>query len=263
MKTAQARTQLFLYLSAAATLAAVFFCSLWIHSGFKTPFPPVNQLIFDIGSDFSNVVSYDEPLGAEGGYRDFAGVLSGMRRLTAEVAWLAILQYYGSHEFAEEPGGGEHHHTFGGGDYRSIKRLTLRIMRLDPSMHYGVLYGAGALGWNLDRPQEAMEILEEAAQRNPTYWQYHLYIEALVYKQKGELDGMIVRLEAIYARYRNDCPTMFKSVLAGIHKDRRHYKRALEIWIDIAETTKDPGYIEMSKKQIPDLCQKLGIPIPQ
>lgn len=232
----------------------IFFLSFKIHSNFIFPFPPFNQLIFDIGKEFSDRTSYEQPLGSKGGFRDFIGLLFGARRLTADIAWLSVLQYYGSHEKDEE-GHHAHSHDFAGGEYESLKKMVLRVTRLDPSLYYAYLYGAGALAFNLNRPIEAMEILEEGIKRNPFYWRFQLYAGAIIYKQKGELDHMLKLLENAI-RYP-DCPTMVKSILANIYKERGNYKRALEIWLDIYEAGNEAWYVEQAKKQIEVLKQKL------
>lgn len=235
-------------------LAVVVVISVKINSALRFPYPPFTQLVFDLSEEFSKKVSYERPLGSEGGFRDFTGVLLGMRRLTADIAWISVLQYYGSHEQDEHEDG--HEHNFGGGKYYALKKMVLRVVRLDPSLYYGYLYGAGALAWGLDRPDEAMELLQEGIRNNPTYWQFRLYVAAIVYKKKGQFDNMINLLED--AIQYPDCPTLVKSVLGNIYKDRKNYKRALEIWMNIYEGN-DLSYRGQAEKQIANLRQKLGI----
>jgi tetratricopeptide (TPR) repeat protein len=110
----------------------------------------------------------------------------------------------------------------------------------------------------LNRPEEALEILQEGIAANPTYWRFRLYVGAIVHKQRGRFDDMIRLLED--AVLYPDCPTLVKSVLANIYKERKNYKRALEIWIGILEgRERDPWYREQAQKQIAELRQKLGI----
>lgn len=249
--------------AAIAVLAAAVL-GLSVHMGSRAtfPFPPFTTLVWDIGREFERVTSYEKPLGAEGGYRDFAGVLLGMRRLAADVAWVSVLQYYGTHEQdAKEDHDDGHTHGHGpydGGRYFALKKMVLRVMRLDPSMQYATLYGAGALAFNLDRPQEALELLEEGIRNSPTYWRYRLYVGAILFKQKGQFDEMINLLED--AITYPDCPTMVKSILAGIYKDRKDYARALRVWLDVLENPRtDVWYRSQAEKQIQELRVKLGI----
>ena len=114
------------------------------------------------------------------------------------------------------------------------------------------------MGLKIDRPGEALELLKEGIYYNPTYWRYRLYVGAIVYKQKGRFDAMIALLED--ATKYPDCPTLIKSVLANIHKERKNYARALEIWIGVLESGgSDPTFQEQAKRQVEELRQKLGI----
>lgn len=241
-----AKTRIYYFL--LIFLVLIPFLSFRITSHFLFPYPPLNQLVFDIGEEFADKISYERPLGSEGGFRDFAGLLLGLHRLIADIGWVSVLQYYGTHEEEET----DQPHPFGGGKYPALKKLVLRVVRLDPSLHYATLYGAGALGWNLNRPQEAMELLEEAIKYNPTYWRFRLYVGAIIYKQKGEFGNMIRLLED--AIQYPDCPTLVKSVLAGIYKERKNYRRALEIWIEILENPQTDSWYQMqAKKQMKEL----------
>ena len=238
-------------LVAGLFLAAVFL-SVKINSSFKFPFPPFNELVFDLSEEFKDKVSIQRPLGSEGGFRDFGGVLFGLRRLTADIGWIAVLQYYGAHE----EGGHEEH--FGEGNYSALEKLVLRVVRLDPSFLYAYLYGAGSLAFNLNRPDQAMDLLKEGIEYNPTYWRFRLYVGAIVYKQKGRFDEMLALLED--AIKYPDCPTLIKSVLANLYKDRKNYTRALDIWMGVLESGEsDATFQQQAKRQIEELRQKLGI----
>ena len=234
-------------------LTFIMALSIRVNAFFKFPFPPFNQLVFDVSEAFSEETSLQRPLGAEGGYRDLIGLMLGMRRLTADIAWIGVLQYYGGHESSHED-----HSDFAFGKYPALKIMVRRVTQLDPSFYFAYLYGAGSLAFNLNRPGQALELLEEGIRHNPTYWRLRLYAGAIIYKQKGRYDDMIKLLED--AIQYTDCPTLVKSVLANIYKARKNYLKALEIWIKIAESENlDPWYQEQSVKQIKDLKNKLGL----
>lgn len=202
------------------------------------------------------MTSYERPLGSQASFRDFSGILLGLRRLTADIAWISLLQYYGGHEKFEDEEEG-HHHDFGGGNYPALQKMVRRVVRLDPSFHFAYLVGGGALAFNLNRPKEGLEILEEGIRWNPTYWRFRLYVGAIIYKQEGKFDEMIKLLED--AILYPDCPTMIKSILANIHKRNGNYRRALEIWLDVYENERsDAWYIEQAEKQIGILKKNLG-----
>jgi tetratricopeptide (TPR) repeat protein len=246
-----------LWMIALALAVASVFCARWIGRSFRYPYPPFNQMVFDVGRAFETKVSFERPLASDGGFRDLAGPLFGLRRLTADLAWISILQYYGAHERSEQEDG-HAHHDFGGGEYPALQKMTLRVLRLDPSMHYAALYGAGALAFNLNRPDQALEILQEAVASDPTYWKYRLYVGAIVYKQKGKFDDMIGLLEDA-ARFP-DCPTMVKSILANIYEERGQNAKAIAVWLGVLDDPKaDDWYRFQAERQIADLRKKIGI----
>ena len=232
------------------------FLSVRLDRAFRFPYPPFNRMIFDISEEFSKEPSFERPLGSEGGFRDFGGLLLGMRRLTADIAWVSVLQYYGAHEVREADRGEPH--DLGEGEYPALKKMVMRVVRIDPYFQFAYLYGAGSLALNLDRYDEGLELLEEGIKYNPTYWKFRLYVAGIVYKKKGEYDNFIGVLEDA-VRYP-DCPNLVKSCLANIYKARKNYPRALEIWLGIMEqknldfTTK-----HQAEEQIADLRGKLGL----
>lgn len=240
-------------------LIAILFLSVKIDSSLRFPFPPLNQLIWDSAEEFKDKTSLEKPFGSEGGFRDLSFLLLGMRKLAADIAWISVLQYFGSREFAGESDEDVHPpHHLEGGNYPALKKMVLRVMRLDPSLHYVTFYGAGAFGWLLNRPEEAMEILQEAIHYNPTQWRFRYYVGALLYKEKGEFSEMIKLLEE--AIQFPDCPTMMKSILANIYKERKNYRRSLEIWLAVYENEKtEPWYKMQAEKQIKDLSKRLDI----
>ena len=93
-----------------------------------------------------------------------AGLLSlGLRRLAADLQLIRLLVYYGTPEpdepGHEEPGHDHAAHRWGGGRYPEMAERARRIVALDPSFSYALLYAAGAIAFNLDRPDEALELV--------------------------------------------------------------------------------------------------------
>ena len=122
-----------------------------IEKNFKYPFQPITSL-----------------KATEVKFTNFWGVLLGLRRLSADLAWIDVLQYYGSHE-EEDEHNGEHIHEPGQtcphclkwGEYKELLPRCQAVVRLDPYFRYAYLYGAGALAFNHDRFSEAVELLDE------------------------------------------------------------------------------------------------------
>ena len=63
-------------------LIAAIALSIHLNRRIPFPYPALDQLIFDTGKNFEDRPSFARPLGSEGGFRDFGGLLFGLRRLT-------------------------------------------------------------------------------------------------------------------------------------------------------------------------------------
>ena len=156
----------------------------------------------------------------------------GLRAAAADLAWVQMLQYVGASLPglpADRPGR----------PYDHLLTLALRVARLDPSFHRSYLYAAGILGWfrGVDRPEEAVALLQEGIRRDPGEPLYALYLAALAYKQKGETDRMIALLESAFEDPRT--PSQMKTILANARKARGEYAQALALWERILETPRD------------------------
>ena len=227
---------------------------------------------------------------------DFTARLWGVRRLASDIAWVQLLQYYGSPEHTMDreaeyelsldlaklylgfslPGDDDgkecrdthcrtprHYHAdYEGGVYAQLLRHCLRVTDLDPFYSYAYLYGAGALAWNLDRPDEAISLLQKGisvmerysaqSTNDPQqpYWQYHLYISAIIYRKIGDPAKMLALLET--AVRQPDCPNMMKVILANIYQKEEKLIPALKLWIDIYDSN-DPVYRSRSQHKLEEL----------
>jgi len=154
--------------------------------------------------------------------QDAALVSGGLRAAAADLAWLELLQYgAGGHpDMPDRPGR----------LFDRMKDMSLRVARLDPSFHRAYLYGAGILAWlrNVDRPDEAVEVLREGMRADPGERSYSLFIAALAFKRKGDFEKMIALLEASLSDPH--VPIETKAILANLYKTRGEYAKALRIW---------------------------------
>jgi len=134
--------------------------------------------------------------------------------------------------------------------------LTLRVARLDPYFKYAYLFSGGALAWNYDRTDEALAILCEGIKNNPDYWQFHLYISAILYKKNLKHDEMITLLEQ--AVRQKDAPNMVRVILANYYEKMGRLRDSLKIWLDVVET-KDSMYYEKGLEKVEKFSKALGI----
>jgi hypothetical protein len=266
-------------------LAALLFGAIGISlisRTFKYPFPPAEISPLPRFSMF-----------------DMTAIIAGSRRLGADIAWIQLLQYYGSpekplgrdaefrlswdmtkylfgmpvkEEVCSTPGctHEEHYHpAIGGGIYHELFDHCSRVARLDPFFDHVYLYGAGALAWNLNRPREALELLDRGIRSMEHYrtnlskdihqpfWQLNLYASAIIYRQSGEFDKMIAQLEV--AVRHPDCPNMVKTILANIYQKEGKFAQSLTLWIAIYDSG-DPSYHARATQKIGELKAILHLP---
>lgn len=156
------------------------------------------------------------------GMQDIALASCGLRAAAADLAWIQLLQYAAGSlpGFDDQPGK----------PYIHLKTLTLRVVRLDPSFHRAYLFGASILAWfnSVDRPDEAIEILEEGLRNDPGQPLYSEYIAAIAYKRKGDINRMVSLLESTLTDPHS--PIEMKAILANLYKSRGEYAKSLAVW---------------------------------
>lgn len=221
---------------------------------------------------------------------DMFAVLTGTRRLVSDIAWIQLLQYYGSPEKPLEKEEeynvsidmtkyifgikikdrcddktnihGHYQAKIEGGIYPDLFKYCSRVVNLDPFYYYVYLYGAGALAWNLQRPDEAVELLKKGVNAMEKYksnitkdvhqpfWQFHLYLSAIAYRKAGEYNKMAQLLET--AVNQPECPNMVKVILANLYQKENKIAGSLRIWIQIYESN-DLMYNDKAKEKIIEL----------
>jgi len=227
---------------------AVFIVSAVVDTRFSFPYPPFNTLPQN-----------------ETYLIDMGGIMLGIRRIAADIAWVQLVQYYARpemtkkekleieyHEYIKYSHENDHEHEHGeesecphcSGSYhpdfrekKPYSRLyekTLRVVQLDPFFHYAYLYTSGALAWNHDDYDTAYELLRLGIQNDPSHWRFGEYLGAIVYKEKGDVQRMLESLETVVAY--EGCPNLIKAALAGYHENQKQFHKSLKIWIEIYDS---------------------------
>lgn len=227
--------------------------------------------------------SFEKPAMMEYALSDTFFVMLGLRRLGADLAFIQLLQYYGTppEELGDENGpharGGRPHgpgEVEEGHDHVHLDRqaeadlnpserlseyprlldLGLRVQGLDPYFRFANLFSAGALGFNLNRDDEAVALLKKSAATDPQFWQYRLYAAAIAYRKNNEIQQVINLLEEA-VKYP-DCPSMLQNILAGMHKKQGNFRRAAEIYFHTMETSRDIAYATDARKKLEELARQ-------
>lgn len=182
----------------------------------------------------------------------------GMRRLVADIGLVRMLIYYGSAEQA--PQGAHHGHdhgthnadrselAWGSGHYPELGPRALAVLDADPTMSYAALYAAGALSFNLNRPDDGLKVLEYALSRDSNNREYQGMLAAVGFHKKGDSGSVIRLLEPVAAS--PDCPTMLKHLLAFLYVRTGDHPKAIVLYTDILETSRDEGYRNLAKQAL-------------
>jgi len=189
------------------------------------------------------------------GMRDAGFLAFGARRLGADIAFIELLQYYGRHENeSEDPNAG--FYVYGlkpppswkveGGVYPELLARTKRVLWLDPYFRFAVFYAAGALAFNLHRPQEALEVLAEGGKWLPKEWKYDVLAAAIGYSKNGDPTKQAAELDRVISD--PDAPDMLRQLAAFLNKKAGNYRRAYEIYGMLLHSS-DQGYVSNARTQ--------------
>jgi len=205
---------------------------------YTEPFPPL-------------AVSLSSPVAR---LSDFACIAMGFRKLAADIAWIQTLIYYGTEERAANSEEIEQ----GGGSYPLFLAYCQRVARIDPYFEYVYYYGGGVLGWNLNRPEEAEELLKEGIKANPKEWRFQQFLAGLAFQKNHNINVLTQFLEGFVEQ--SDCPNLLRALLANIYKKQKRYSEAIRVWKIVYET-QDPLYLQRAISQIVQmlpLAQEMG-----
>lgn len=212
---------------------------------------------------------------AAGAASDMLALALGARRLFADVWFIRLMQYYGSSELRHHDGDEDddprfewlkpedargHHHDHrelnGGGRYSEFFARSRHVLEIDPAFTVAGLYGAGSLAFNLNRPDEAVALLEYALKYSPREWKYLKVIAAIGYSRKGGDPAAVA--ESLAPLLKDpDCPVMLKQQAAFLNKKIGNYAAAAAIYADIASTSRDMFYVRNAERQLEALAKTL------
>jgi hypothetical protein len=101
------------------------------------------------------------------------------------------------------------------------------------------------LAFNLNRPEDALRVLDYALSRDPHNLQFQSYIAAVGFHRHGDAKGVISRLEPVLGT--PDCPVMIKHLVAYLYAKSGQRQKALSLYREIRDTSKDAGYRRMAE----------------
>jgi hypothetical protein len=198
-----------------------------MHRAFPWPYPTFDQLMTH-----------------RSGLQDVSLMTAGFRPLAADLAWIELLQYVGGGFLPGED------RTRG---YAELESMTLRVTRIDPYFRHAYLYSGSMLAFfrNINRPQEALDVLFEGIKNNPEYWPLRTTAAAIGFQKADQFDRMALALEA--SIQYPDCPSLVKSILANGYKAHHRPRDAIRIWENVLSNPKDELYHAKAEQEIKGL----------
>lgn len=170
----------------------------------------------------------------------------GMRRAAADLGLVRLMIYYGTSRGEHDHGQPGHVHSVG--DHRELAPRALAVLDADPAFTYAALFAAGALAFNLQRPEEALEVLEYALARDPKNWKLRSYVAAVGFHKKGDRKAVIAALEPVLAY--PDCPAMVKNLMAVLYKREGRLPQARALYMELLG---HPDYAAVARQQLEKL----------
>lgn len=173
----------------------------------------------------------------------------GMRRLAAELGFVRALVYFGTHEDeleAHEAGEAhEHPEEESTKGYEELLPRFRRIYALDPYWTHPILWAAGALAFTLDRPDEAILILDEGLKLRPTDPKLLATVAAAGFQKQGDLAQALARLMPVVDS--GEAPTMLKNMAAYMNERAGHRAVAARLYAEILES-RDASYYDNAQR---------------
>lgn len=181
----------------------------------------------------------------------------GMRRLAADLSFIRLLMYYGTPEEREEDDHAHPHgvaHQWGSGHYPDMLPLATRIIELDPAFTFVPVYAAGALAFNLDRPDEAMSMLTRASgllpPDDPVQWKYRVLVAGIGFHKKGDAERVLAEVSPILGD--PNCPTLIKNMMAFLNRRLGRRDEAVRLYREILRS-KDASYRHIAERALKEL----------
>ncbi|GEM_PF-3027597 len=201
----------------------------------------------------------------------------GMRRLAADIVWIQSLQYYS--RVGRIPDS-----TVVNGEKKLFPELIhywQQVIRLDPLFISAHLTGPITLGWNLERTEEAIKLLDESIEtiekmntlldekelleseiehllmvgdkRNleEVKWKLLTLKTVLIFLEEGEVGEASRELESI--AFKENAPEEIRIMLAQIYQQEKSYDEALKMWLYINNTTRCDSVKGLSARKIQKL----------
>lgn len=164
------------------------------------------------------------------------GALSGMRTVAADWVYIDMLQYFGDRRNRLD------------GHYQRLHGLVHELLWLDPYFHFGVQYGAAILCWNVDRPDEAIDILRKAIRADPAYPRYQQYLAAITYTKGSLMPETMSLLERLVQE--PDRSEIVVRILGNLYLKYELWPKVRPYWTWVESFSQDPRTLGQARSAL-------------
>lgn len=178
---------------------------------------------------------------------DFLFILIGKKGARADLLWIYAKSYAGD-PYREDP------------SYGLLKEKLIRVISVDPKFKWAYYYGAAMLGWNFNRPQEALEILERSRINIPDFYYTRLLYALLprtVLKKFPERDARLT--EPIIQSLETEIQTpghslLIDLMLGSFYKDIGRFNDARRVFENILNSKEaDTSKRKRAKEELKEI----------
>lgn len=162
--------------------------------------------------------------------------LGDQARVAAGWAYIDCLQYLGDRRNVQD------------GNFQRTQQLYREVLWLDPGFRHAGREGVSMLGWELERPREAGELIGLARKWDPLESRYPAYLAALGYKENLDPAGVVAALEAEVMR--PDAPEMLLRMLGNVYLKAGDREGATTYWRWVLGRSKDPYTLKLARQTL-------------
>ncbi len=184
-------------------------------------------------------------------YNKFSHILGvgfGYRSLLADFEYISFLQYYGNFENRKT-------------GYSELYKYIDSITDADPHFTFAYIYGSAILGFNVERHDEAIRIIEKGLKFNPKIWRLRLYLGALTFSRLGDKESYVRFLEE--ALKFDDHPQMIETLLGNIYAQYKEPDEVALYWAGIYKNSKHADSRKWAEEKIVEMLGQGSLKNPQ
>lgn len=166
-----------------------------------------------------------------------------VRKIMADRRWFDVLQYCGAVEFVLDRG-------------EKLFRKADLATDMDPTFVHVYEFASTSLMWEVERPQEALALLDKGIHHNPKADRLKLYRAAIVYRRLEDLASELKVIEKL--ALAPGAPFSLLRILANAYDRTGRYGKAAVVVRHVLQTSSNPDHRRWAAAKQKSLSRKTG-----